>query len=377
MNRYPVGLVCLSRSWGGLEMNVLRWAGWMSDRGWPVFLICQSASLLAKRASEAGIVVRTVKPLFKYADPGTLWLIRRMIKEHGLRTLIVSQSYEIAAAVPLRSLVSPKPRVVYWQHMQVGRAKQDYTHRFMYRRLDRWVAPLEGLANQAIQLTPIARSQIRVIPFGIELHPFVSLGQAKASYRKLLDIPETGVLLGVVGRLDRQKGQHVAVEALGRLHRQGVEARLLLVGAKTAGEADEYVQMLGAHVEALGLSRYVYFREYVPDPLPVYGALDLFLMTSYSETYGMVTIEAMAAGLPIVATYSGGTPEIITHEKTGLLVQPQDPEALAEAVRRLLTDRELFDRLGQTARTEAKARFSSELQCQQWEQLLAELNTPT
>ncbi len=87
------------------------------------------------------------------------------------------------------------------------------------------------------------------------------------------------------------------------------------------------------------------------------AALDVFVLPSFSETFGLVVVEAMAMGRPIIATNAGGLPEIITNGKTGLLVQPQDATAVAWAIHRILADAALRQSLGRLAREEAVKRY--------------------
>lgn len=357
-------------------MNVIRWAGWMTDRGWPVHLVCQAESPLSKRASESVLPASKIRPSFKYLDPALIRTLRQLIRSRGTRTLVVCQSYEIAAAAFTKWLGRGKVRLVYWQHMQVGRPKRDFLHTLSYGQIDRWVAPLPGLAEQAVALTPIQQSRIRIIPFGTDANLTLEHGGDRTSYRKEIGLPPNGTVAGIVGRLDPQKGQQVALAALKLLHGEHLPVHLLLVGSPTHGEGEGFVAELRDEIARCGLDPFVHFRKHVPNPAVAYGAIDIFLMTSFSETFGMVTVEAMAAGLPVIATSSGGTPEIVRHERTGLLVPPRDPVALAAAIKRIMTDPTLANRLGKAAHAEARTRFSAERFCDDWERLLFDLQAP-
>lgn len=155
-----------------------------------------------------------------------------------------------------------------------------------------------------------------------------------------------------VGRLERRKGLRYLLEAFARVQAACPEARLLLVGAFGKAEKAPYV----AQAWALRL-RQVRFIGYVPDAeLPrYYRAATVFCAPSIGmESFGIVLLEAMAAGVPVVATDIPGYNEVVEDGVQGFLVPPEDPEALAEALLRLLRDPALRARMSAAGRQRAR-----------------------
>ena len=107
----------------------------------------------------------------------------------------------------------------------------------------------------------------------------------------------------------------------------------------------------------LDIERYVKFLPFTDDVPRFMSALDIFVLPSYSETFGLVVVEAMAMQLPIIATNAGGVPEIITNNKTGLLIEPRNAALLTSAICRLLNDTALRLSLGCLARKEALQQY--------------------
>jgi glycosyltransferase involved in cell wall biosynthesis len=105
----------------------------------------------------------------------------------------------------------------------------------------------------------------------------------------------------------------------------------------------------------------------------IYRAADVFCLPSEMEPYGLVYLEAMGAGLPVVAVYSGGTPELVEHGRTGLLAYPKDPVALACHLTRLLCDPVLARDFGRAGRQRVKSDFDSRAIAQRWVNLLADV----
>jgi glycosyltransferase involved in cell wall biosynthesis len=166
----------------------------------------------------------------------------------------------------------------------------------------------------------------------------------RAAARRLLAVGEDLFVAGCVGRLVELKNHAAAIRALARLAVALPSLRLVLIGSgpfheRLAGLARE----LGIADRVLQLGERNDTRELLP-------GLDAFLMPSLTEGHSIALLEAMAAGLPIVATRVGGNPEIVSHERTGLLVPASDDGALAAALNRLVCDTDLAARLGSAAR---------------------------
>lgn len=174
--------------------------------------------------------------------------------------------------------------------------------------------------------------------------------------------PRTGPVAGrprslvVVGRLSAIKGQDTALRATALVRQAGFDVTLTLVGDCYPGyEAVEVgLRALAVEQGVDGVTDFTGFR----DPTPHVAAADVVLVPSRVESFGLVAVEALLLGRPVVASRIGGLPEVVRDGETGLLVAPDDPQALADAVVRLLGDPELATALGTTGRADARARFS-------------------
>jgi glycosyltransferase involved in cell wall biosynthesis len=164
---------------------------------------------------------------------------------------------------------------------------------------------------------------------------------------------ETNVV-GIVGRIADWKGQDIFLRALADLRADRPEIRGRVVGSAMFGEEDHERKLRDLAAE-LGLGDAVEFTGFVEGVEAELAGLDALVHASVvPEPFGQVVVEGMAAGLPVVATSSGGPAEIITDGVDGLLVPPGDAAALADALRRLLGDKKLRDELGRAARKRAE-----------------------
>lgn len=209
-----------------------------------------------------------------------------------------------------------------------------------------------GLADEQRTLSPKAR--IDVCHLGAQLGRFdPERLPTPADARRSLGLPPDGPLIGIVGRLQAWKGMHVLIDALPIVRRRHPDARAVVVGGPH-GDDTAYPERLRRQVADLGLEDAVTLAGPQDDVPTWMQAMDVFVHASDNEPFGIVVIEAMALGKPVVAADSGGPREILTPEKEGLLTPYGDPEALAAAVSRYLDDPAWAATLGAAARARAQ-----------------------
>ncbi len=194
-----------------------------------------------------------------------------------------------------------------------------------FRRFDAVVAVARPLGAR-LAAAGVPRERLHVIP-----NAYAAPGAplARDAARTMLGVPPGGYRLGWAGRLSREKGADVLIEALGLV-------RDLPIGLSVLGTGREGAA-LGARAGALGVSDRVQWHGTVPDAARTLLAFDCFVLSSRTEGTPMVLFEAMAAGVPVVATAVGGVPDIVSAEEA-LLVRSEDPVALAGAIRAVYTE---------------------------------------
>jgi len=176
----------------------------------------------------------------------------------------------------------------------------------------------------------------RTIYPGISLEPYTHASRTDARAGLGLEPDEQAV--GIVGRLQPWKGQHVLLRAAPAVLEGHPRAHIIVIGSELGGFSAGYRDELEKLAADLGVTARVSFlgqRDDVPALLP---GLDVFVNASFGEPFGIVTVEAMAAGVPVVVTAAGGAPEIVDDGATGMLVVPGDARSLAEAIDALLTE---------------------------------------
>lgn len=370
---YRIASFCTSPAWGGLEMNVLRSMRWMQQRGWQVCLYSPAHTRMFTEAKRWNIPVQAVRQRLRKGDLAAAWRLSRLIRKQCVKRLIVHQSHDMFTAAVAKRLSPKDLRLVYSQHMHVGRNKKDLYHSWLHCSFDAWETPVQWLADRVREKSRIPAERIHVLARGQEMDKFTVLQPDRLAARQRYGLPSDAFVVGLIGRVDPKKCQDIVVQAIDRVRREGHDVRLLMIGDQTVGEGDEYTKYVRKLVKDLNLTDFVCSHPFEPEVEWAYAGLDVFVLASKSECYGMVTIEAMASGLPVIATRDGGTLSIIDHERNGLLVTPKDVDELTSAILQLIESPDFARKLAQTAREEAVVKYSHVRQCEQWEQLLTSL----
>jgi len=216
------------------------------------------------------------------------------------------------------------------------------------------------------------QDKVTVIHNGIEVEQF-DPAMDGAPFRRRHGIPLDALLVGVVGRLRPWKGQDRFLRVLACLRERVPEAWGVIVGGTPFGVEDDYPAQLQRLAAKLGLTDRAVFTGHLDDVRPALAAMDLFIHPGDPEPFGLVNLEAMAMGKPVVAFGHGALPEIVADGETGLLVPPGDEAGLAEAVVALLRDPARRAAMGRAGRQRVKASFSARETAQHVAQVYEEL----
>ncbi|MBL4735922.1 MAG: glycosyltransferase family 4 protein [Flavobacteriales bacterium] len=369
--KQKLGFYCSSNSFGGLELHMVRLASWMQERGWATLLYVIADSQMAIEGKRLGLTLRPIKRNRKYFDISAASRISRAFKRDNIDIVWLRDKRDLSVAGIAKSLSGSKIKLVYQQAMELGVAKRDVFHTIRFRKLDAWLTSLPYLGDQVIANTKFPKDRIHIVPLGLELNKFTNGTLSKSEARNQLQLPEDAIIIGNIGRFGPGKQQDLLIKGLDLIRKSGKNVHILLMGENTRNEGDAFLNALQNLIENLGLEESVHFRPFREDVLGFYRSIDIFALSSKKETYGMVTIEAMASGLPIVATDSGGTKEILNSGEFGMLYDPNSAEEFADKINLLLDDADKMRSIGALARKEAMDNYSHETECQRIEQIIS------
>lgn len=289
----------------------------------------------------------------KLGELARLRVLPRILSQLGRWDVdVILTNTSVVPVGALAACVLRRPHV--WYIHEFGREDHNLSFSLGFR----WTCKLIALLSTRVIVNSkalekhysqyIPKEKTRMIYCGVEL---VSKSGTLRNSRPEHRIPH----LVLVGSYEPGKGQLVAIKALKQLMDQQIRAKLVLVGP-TADRG--YLSELKTTVTEYHLNEFVSFVGYMADPLPIVAEADLVLMCSRSEAFGLVTVEGMKLGKPVVGAMAGATPELINDGFNGFLYTLDDPSDLAAKVRCLLENPDLAKRMGENGRCWADETFS-------------------
>jgi glycosyltransferase involved in cell wall biosynthesis len=359
--------LCTSDSKGGLELNVVKLAESLIKKNYNLKIYTISDSLIIDLAKEKEIPVLVIRKHTKYFDlTNTLSFVNNLKKDQADFLYIFHNRDQSIAA--FAKSIYPKFKLIYQQHMQLGIPRKDFLHTLRYRKFDAWITPLRLLADEVKSMTNFNKDKIHIIPIGVDYSKFTNNTLTKLESREILGLPLHDKLIGIIGRIDRQKGQLTLIKSLALIKNTNI--KLVIAGEPTKNEGHIYLNEIKKYIAVNSLVDRVIVIPFVKKPENFYKAVDIFGLGSFSETYGMVTIEAMLSELPVIATNTGGTPEILNQGEYGYLYKPGDEADFAEKVNFILTNPDEVAKKTNFAKIYAIKSYSLEKECEMFESLM-------
>ena len=225
-------------------------------------------------------------------------------------------------------------------------------HRGLWAMTDQGIAISDAIRGFCIDVEGVRPRRISTIRYGIESDRFAqNVEQARNQLREQLNLPPDAVLVGTMSRLIYQKGITYALRAFASIQENYPDAHLIITGDGILREALE--------TEAQALNLRSHFLGWQPEPTHILAAYDVLLMPSLWEGFGLVMLEAMAQGIPIIGSRVSAIPEVIADEETGLLVPSGDVDGLATAIDRMLSDAQRRQAMGAAGKERLIERFSA------------------
>jgi glycosyltransferase involved in cell wall biosynthesis len=335
-----------TRGPGGAETVFLDLVTHLPSLGWEAVTATSGTGWLAESLRSAGMtsILMTSQRTF---DLGYVRKLRRVLRDERIdlvQTHLLGTSVYAALAcagtrTPVVSTFHGRPdirRSERFRRIKVGLLRGNSI-----------VCVSDSLRKHLVGLGNFD-DRIQVVHNGVDLSQFEP--GRRTQLRSELGIPADGPLVGAVGNIRMAKAYHVLLDAFAHVRSIQPRAQLVIAGHPDS-EIYEHLMAQCAKLDLSGSTHFLGFRE---DILEVLGALDVFALSSTDEGFSLATVQAMAVGLSIVGTLSGGPEEIVGNSGAAILVPPNDPRALGSAIIRVLEDDELSSALKEAARERAE-----------------------
>jgi sugar transferase (PEP-CTERM/EpsH1 system associated) len=345
---------------GGMEHGVIKICNGL-DRGRVQSSVCSTTP-----ATDVKWLLRPEVPLFECHrrqgnDPRLVVELFRLFRRERPH-IVHTHSWGTLVEGVLAARLARVPKVIHGEHGTMElRPLQVQIQRFVWSRTDRVLSVSSRLAERMASVTGFPRERITTIRNGVDTSAFGQVSRHAA--RVTLGLSADDLIVGTIGRLVPVKGHAMLIDAVAKLRDRG-----RLVTAVIAGDGPLEAD-LKARVKALMLQDRLLLLGHRPDTETVLAALDVFVLPSRSEGLSNTILEAMASGLPVVATAVGGNDELIDQWTTGVLVAPEDADAFATAIEELLASNDKRAAIGSAALGHVRSAFSIEAMIQHYEQV--------
>ncbi len=331
---------CTSSSFSGLESYVLDLVTWQHQKRRAVLLFCREGTPLHRMAVEKGVPVYTIGPKDKSGP--RLWASLRKFWAEKLKVGNVTLHMHAGGEPWYHLPWLWKTKSILQYHIWINHKKNDPLHRVLFSAIGEVWTSSESARNHLLKLLPVRPERLRVVPYGrdIETMSLAPRSVWRRDVRRALNIGERDTLILSVARLEPLKGVRELFEAFLKIESQFPHAHLAIVGAPSPHDesAERLAHELKIKWTALpeSLKARIHLPGHVSPVLPFFAAADMYVVASHEECFSLAMIDAAAFGLPIIGTRSGGTPSLVHHDETGLLVEPKSVDALADGLTKLL-----------------------------------------
>ncbi|QOP43169.1 glycosyltransferase family 4 protein [Sulfurimonas sediminis] len=337
--------LCLAHGLGGLEMFVASCYEEFSKKGRCKVVVAPQSKLDNYLEINDKFSLKRNK-FFPFIPALQL---AKYIDENEIDIVHFHWSKDIVTAVLAKILSRKKPRLVQSRHMGMTRFKDDFYHKWLYKNIDMIHAVTQQVQKQLEKFIPAeVRPEIAMVHLGVKA-PKIDTNKV-AELRQKYQLQDTFVV-GIVGRIEKGKGQYKVLEAVADLQEENIKA--VIVGAFMD---DKYAQELQTYVKKLGIEQQVIFTGFTKDVDVHMQLFDVNVLATENETFGLVVIEAMANKIPVIATCKGGPLEIIDDGVDGLLFDGSVDD-LGEKIRLLHNDLHVKERIAQAALKKVKEKF--------------------
>lgn len=339
-----------ARTWRGGQNQALLTVTGLRALGHRAELVAHPDGVLRRRAAEGGGVI-PLAPRTEM-DLTAAWRLARVLRDLRPDILHAHDPHGVAMAALARSLGRPEPSPFLVASRRVDfRIRQNAFSRWKYRQVDVFICASECI-RQMLVADGVEPDR------ALTVHEGIDIGHVDAApvadVRAAFWLPHGAPIVGNIAALVPHKGQRYLVEAAALVVRRMPDVRFLIVGD---GELRAPLEQV---VRREQLERHVIFTGFRPDVLSLLKGFDVFVSSSVTEGLGTSLLDAMAASRPVVATRTGGIPEVVVDGETGLLVPPRDAGALAEAIIRLLGDGALRRTFARAGRQRVERLFSAD-----------------
>ena len=363
MKPIPILFVDHASALGGAEKSLLLLMQQLDRQQWQPHLACVDGDL-ARAATAVNIPVHPIiLPRLRKSIrfPADVWQGAATIAHIAQQTGAAFLHANTVRAALYTAVAARRARLPFIWHMRDFWLSENKPQQLW---LDQWAkqtlchtASIVIANSHAVATHLPCPNKVRVVHNGIDLTQFEETA-VSSTFRQQFNIPPDAPLVGTVGRLRPWKGQDRFIRVAAQIAKTNPSVHFVIVGGTPFQVQDSYEKQLHQLAAKHNLSNQITFTGQLQDVGSALAELDIFVHAGDPEPFGLVNVEAMAMGKPVVAFAHGALPEIIVHEETGLLIQSENEAEMATAVTQLLNQPAKQKEMGRNGRLHAASHFN-------------------
>jgi len=340
--------ICTSPDKGGLELSFVSMVNDIHFSEQSIVAVCKENSQILKLIKSPVIEV-TKTSIFNILYRS--YKLASYIDKENIKVVYISWTKDLFLAALVKLFSKKKIKIIYHRQMKITRYKKDFYHNFIYKSLSLVLVITRGLLIDCQKYLPVDKDKIIELSYGIRL-PNDNKAYDKKTFLKNLKLKENIFTIGVFSRIEVQKGQHLVIEALNLLSEKNMQ--LVIIGHCMDSK---YQNNLIKMIDEYDMSDQVVFAPFIESPMKLMAMLDLIILPTYEETFGLVLAESMLMGTPVIGSNAGGVPEIIDDNHNGLLFESKNYKSLSEKIISIYKSEELRIKLSNNAKIFASEHY--------------------
>lgn len=361
--------LCLSSGLGGLELYVFRAANALNSNNKVLAVINKDSKLAEHFKNHCNVNTLYLSYSKSYFPLINAYKLARIIDDNNIDAIHMHWGNDLALAAFSKKLSNKKPALIYTRQMQITRSKDDFYHNILYQQMNLMLTITKRLENDAKQYIERSANNIKTLYYGVSAPEHFLSNNEREKKRDEIGFRSDDFVVGLLGRLEDSKGQHLLIKAVSKARHEGLKISALIIGH----EMDKgYRNTLKQMTIDKGITDNIFFMDFVPNPQQLMQLCDCVVLATYEETFGLVLPEAMRAAVAVIGSNSGGVPEIIEHNKTGLLFESESDEDLYNKISALYNNSKLKYHIATQGKDSADDKFNNILHFQRLENHIRE-----
>jgi glycosyltransferase involved in cell wall biosynthesis len=326
------------KKFGDVELQTIKFALATKERGHKVIIVCNNNSPVHHYANKLNLQTEFIHVTYPYIDIFSAFELSLICNKYEIDVCVVVKTKFLAISLSASKMSKQNPKIFLYQQLRSDVNKKDFYHNILYQRLSGAVVLTDRMRNDLLRNTIINPDIVKVIPYGIDYKRYHPDNFDKKTVREMFGLPQDKFIIGNIARIHKTQDQLSIIRAF---HNANLPDAVLGLCFTDQEPDSKYHLKIVQEVEALQLLDKVIFLPCTQQVAELMNCFDMYVLASRSVTFSLSVIEAIAAGLPVIAFNNGGIQEIIKHNYNGFLVVRSDIDSMEHYMKEIFNNHDI------------------------------------